>query len=1298
MFLIFPAQCECSLSLSVGSSHAGMPLAFQISLLFPVCVCVPLTLQSKYVGVFLFVFHSTLSKTKEEEEETLVLRAKKFVLCANRVCCPRSLSKRESITQKICIPSLSAAEIGGPPVWPPSRVPLSTPTAIQDTPPPSRRRWCGTVATVGSHRMFLKISVATSCGGPAPAASNPPSSSPGSSPTPMYRPDEADRPPTPDDTRAPVTHSSPAPPPRHSACLARYVRLHAHSYGTLCQLGALLLVRELAYCHDAEGSEGGPSADEDGLHLGILQQRYHQLRDLRSRTTANPQPQTASGRVLDGLAFTIHGEEVKDPETFFHAQLLLALASQLLPLQGGKALQPAVLFAHCCHEISGELLAWRALSHLLQVPLIWISPVLWLPLLSVPTAMKDETKDSSTSCSATASALRPSWEASSSAFRMFAFSSVVSPSLRPGATAPPLPPDPFCRLPHGPQHDKGLEFPVEVQDSIESGKLYSNEAIGRAKDRRHDEQEGYPSFLAWASAHLSSCPLSFFLTPLDAASLATVAAAVLNAGKSTTAPQHEEPERERGFTRPQRWLDLCCSPGMKLQALAEHLALRHRSSSSSSSSSAGSEQIPAEVQPIVLGTDIDLQRLNVARSLLEQYHRSSTQVGRNAFIAPSSGLSVALFHADGSNFSVSAALEQLQRPGEPPLPHSPQQKALRTEESTPYPLTSSHVHDDHTKEAEEREPHKACDAVKRHRSPASSRRAARQPDQGASSSPHSRVAPLRVSEYSGLTAREAQALKKRQREQQAAKKEASVVSSSSTCEQASRRHQPLVPLPVYVGPGVRAALSQWQQQAEGDEAEKERDVLFDGVLVDVECTHDGSLAHLDLSEAIEKERWASQQDPPRSPPTVAASRRVCGPSGSLSRTGGLEQRSNVYRMAHLNISTPGAPTVSHRREAKANDSSGFGEEDVRGPFGGRDASFRSSEDSPLFRHWPQLWPLVYGAPASASLHWQEEQEEGDQRPSSSLLLPRGRNTALPYLAWLQDNTLLQLQLSLLLHAFALLKPGGRLVYSTCSMSFQQNEYVICCFLKLVGWVAGSPSTSSGVEAENGETGGRPALPSLFPGLRARLVAPFTVEPPLTGGHGLDSGPSEPTAAATSAALPHTPETVMLVRQQRHLLAHQANKYGAPFLQFIPAVCLDSDETSSSFPAGTTAAQLTPTQGAESSSPPLAVALQQCRDAYGVVSWGEQQLASTPAVSSVLEEVRRNSVRFWPLAFKTSFQYVAVVEKWFTQCSESFTEEGSFLLLLLLLHFRFYYLRRISLSLSVRVADLGENYRLHLLIR
>lgn len=309
------------------------------------------------------------------------------------------------------------------------------------------------------------------------------------------------------------------------------------------------------------------------------------------------------------------------------------------------------------------------------------------------------------------------------------------------------------------------------------------------------------------------------IIPMDAASMAAVVAL-----------------RPR---RGDRVLDLCCSPGMKLNLIADAIG---PAGSSSDQRQKGDNMSTG----LVVGVDISVDRLFVARSLVRKHQWSSGHYQNPQ--------SVCLVAADGCTVSTQAVRAAMDV----------------GERSVVKPAVGLTAH-------EER-----------------------------------RLRSWRNGAPSGTS--------KRRREEGAAKAAAAHVT-------------PDVAL-VYASPEARRALlSSW-------------DGLFEGVLVDAECSHDGSLRHLALDDGVDR----SCTTPSRADVT----------DERLHGAGGL---SNTYRMQRI-----------HTEAASG------------------DVGTRCGPDG---------------------------------------------------------SSLLDLQLRLLLKGYSQLRPGGTLVYCTCSFSYLQNEHVVSTFLTTV---------------------------------------------------------------------------------------------------------------------------------------------------------------------------------------------------------------------------------------------------------
>ncbi|KPI86276.1 hypothetical protein ABL78_4659 [Leptomonas seymouri] len=215
----------------------------------------------------------------------------------------------------------------------------------------------------------------------------------------------------------------------------------------------------------------------------------------------------------------------------------------------------------------------------------------------------------------------------------------------------------------------------------------------------------------------------------------------------------------------------------------------------------------------------------------------------------------------------------------------------------------------------------------------------------------------------GLTARERRALQQLSRS--GAKRSRGDSGAAPTTTGQAQAPAPATPSDsvdlthvVYAPARARASLAAWQQEQEQRHAqgqgESAEEYLFDRVLVDAECSHDGSVSHVHVGE--------SKMHADMSNPGV-----------SIIKGQGL---TNEYRMQHLNLGDGGTQ------------------------------------------------------PADAS----------------------------------NSSSLFNLQSELLYNGYQQLKPGGTLVYSTCSYSFEQDELVVQRFLSRINTPAERAKNSPVVTA------------------------------------------------------------------------------------------------------------------------------------------------------------------------------------------------------------------------------------------
>ncbi|CAC9509710.1 NOL1/NOP2/sun_family_-_putative [Leishmania infantum] len=195
------------------------------------------------------------------------------------------------------------------------------------------------------------------------------------------------------------------------------------------------------------------------------------------------------------------------------------------------------------------------------------------------------------------------------------------------------------------------------------------------------------------------------------------------------------------------------------------------------------------------------------------------------------------------------------------------------------------------------------------------------------------------------------------------------------------------PTVVYAPTHIRAIVAAWLHgKACGSQADdalttspsRPQPLLFDRVLVDAECSHDGSVAHMQLGAP-----HANTADTVRNsaPGTCSASSAV----STIRKGRGVD---NEYRMHHMNLGI------------------------AEGEVGSQTEKAPSASSQPL---------------ASSRAESGEHSKKDAPSPSST--------------------SLFALQSKLLDNGYRQLRPGGTLVYATCSYSYVQNEYVVRRFLE-----------------------------------------------------------------------------------------------------------------------------------------------------------------------------------------------------------------------------------------------------------
>ncbi|CAJ1010365.1 putative 16S rRNA methyltransferase RsmB/F [Leishmania naiffi] len=200
------------------------------------------------------------------------------------------------------------------------------------------------------------------------------------------------------------------------------------------------------------------------------------------------------------------------------------------------------------------------------------------------------------------------------------------------------------------------------------------------------------------------------------------------------------------------------------------------------------------------------------------------------------------------------------------------------------------------------------------------------------------------------------------------------------------------PYVVYAPSCARTLLETWlQEKACGLQTTdstaplpQPQPLLFDRVLVDAECSHDGSVAHMQLDEQHENTADAVNDS--------ASGKHVAWSAASTIQKGrGVD---NEYRMHHMNLGISSDGVESNREKAS----------------------------------------LVSSQPLSSFHAGSSEKSTAEAPPSSSA-------------------SLFALQSGLLDNGYRQLRPGGTLLYATCSYSYLQNEYVVRRFLERANAVA-----------------------------------------------------------------------------------------------------------------------------------------------------------------------------------------------------------------------------------------------------
>ncbi|KAG5490354.1 hypothetical protein JKF63_00474 [Porcisia hertigi] len=229
----------------------------------------------------------------------------------------------------------------------------------------------------------------------------------------------------------------------------------------------------------------------------------------------------------------------------------------------------------------------------------------------------------------------------------------------------------------------------------------------------------------------------------------------------------------------------------------------------------------------------------------------------------------------------------------------------------------------------------------------------------------------------------------------AGRKRSRLVLEATTSSGSHERRSSPPPSVVYASAQTRAVVAAWLQEKTRSSAVTDpattpppplEPLLFDRVLVDAECSHDGSVAHMQLIEQPVNATAAKSVFSPGARATSSA-------ASAAWKSGFFD---NTYRMHRMNLS--GATSV------------------VESP---------TDEGATLLSSKPAT-----RRPRAGS----DDSDKGDDSPLSSA-------------------SLFALQSQLLDNGYRQLRPGGTLVYSTCSYSYLQNEYVVRQFLERVNGVA-----------------------------------------------------------------------------------------------------------------------------------------------------------------------------------------------------------------------------------------------------
>ncbi|CAG9577941.1 conserved hypothetical protein [Leishmania major strain Friedlin] len=233
------------------------------------------------------------------------------------------------------------------------------------------------------------------------------------------------------------------------------------------------------------------------------------------------------------------------------------------------------------------------------------------------------------------------------------------------------------------------------------------------------------------------------------------------------------------------------------------------------------------------------------------------------------------------------------------------------------------------------------------------------------------------------------------------------------------------PTVVYAPAHMRAIVAAWLHEKACDSQAADalttspsqpqpQPLLFDRVLVDAECSHDGSVAHMQLGAPHANTADTVHNSAPG----------ACSASSAVSTIRKGRGVGNEYRMHHMNL--------------------GIAEGEVRSQ--------------------------TEKAPSASSQPLASSHAGGGEHSKQDALSPSAAS-------------IFALQSKLLDNGYRQLRPGGTLVYATCSYSYVQNEYVVHRFLERANAV--------NEKVDQGDVRGRPTANEVPRRPTAVLVPAFS---------------------------------------------------------------------------------------------------------------------------------------------------------------------------------------------------------------